>query len=104
VAQATLSGIQTQLTALQATVASIQAQVNASKKLVDLAQAQLAAMPDISGSISPVVTLILENGEASGRVDATWNGIAIGGGTVSLSDPAEACLEIPLQGTLCMPL
>ncbi len=104
VAQATLSGIQTQLSALQATVASIQAQVNASQTLVALAQAQLAAMPDISGSISPVVTLILENGNASGRVDATWNGVAIGGGTVRLTDPAEACLEIPLQGTLCMPL
>ncbi len=104
VAQGVLSGIQTQLSALQATVASIQAQVNASLKLVAVAQAGLAAMPDISGSISPVVTLILENGEASGRVDATWNGIAIGGGTVRLSDPAEACLEIPLQGTLCMPL
>jgi hypothetical protein len=104
VAQGTLSGIQAQLSALQATVASIQAQVNASLKLVAVAQAGLAAMPDISGSISPVVTLILENGQASGRVDATWNGIAIGGGTVSLSDPAEACLEIPLQGTLCMPL
>jgi len=104
VAQATLSGIQTQLSAMQATVASIQAQVNASLNLVSLAQAQLAALPDISGSISPVVTLILENGKASGRVDATWNGVALGGGTVSLSDPAEACLEIPLQGTLCMPL
>jgi hypothetical protein len=78
--------------------------VTASQNLVALAQAQLAALPDISGSISPVVTLFLENGEASGRVDATWNGVAIGGGTVSLADPAEACLEIPLQGTLCMPL
>lgn len=104
VAQGTLSGIQAQLSALQATVASIQAQVNASLKLVAVAQAGLAAIPDISGSISPVVTLILENGNASGRVDATWNGVAIGGGTVSLADPAEACLEIPLQGTLCMPL
>jgi hypothetical protein len=104
VAKATLSGIQTQLTAMQATVASIQAQVDASQKLVTLAQAQLAAMPDISGSISPVVTVILENGLASGKVDATWNGMPIGGGTVRLSDPAEACLEIPLQGTLCMPL
>jgi hypothetical protein len=89
---------------MQATVASIQAQVNASLKLVALAQAQLASMPDIGGSISPVVTLILENGQASGKVDATWNGMPIGGGTVRLSDPAEACLEIPLQGTLCMPL
>jgi hypothetical protein len=104
VAQGTLSGIQAQLSALQATVASIQAQVSASQTLVDLAQAQLAALPDISGSISPVVTLILENGHASGQVDATWNGVAIGGGTVSLSDPAQACLEIPLQGALCMPL
>ena len=104
VAKGTLSGIQGQLSAMQATVASIQAQVNASLTLVSLAQAQLAAMPDISGSISPVVTLILENGQASGKVDATWNGIAIGGGTVRLSDPAEACLQIPLQGTLCMPL
>ena len=103
-AQGTLSGIQGQLSAMQATVASIQAQVNASLTLVSLAQAQLTAMPDISGSISPVVTLILENGQASGKVDATWNGIAIGGGTVRLSDPAEACLTIPLQGTLCMPL
>ena len=103
-AQATLSATQTQVSAMQATVASIQKQVDASLKLVALAQAQLAAMPDLSGSISPVVTLILENGLASGRVDATWNGMAIGGGTVRLSDPAEACLEIPLQGTLCMPL
>ena len=104
VAQGALSGVQAQLTAMQATVASMQAQVNASHKLVVLAQAGLAAFPDVSGSISPVVTLILENGKASGRVDASWNGVAIGGGTVSLTDPAEACLEIPLQGTLCMPL
>jgi len=104
VAQGVLSGIQWQLTALQATVASFQAQVSASQHLVNLAHSALAALPDVSGSISPVVTLILENGKASGRVDVSWNGVALGGGTVSLSDPAEACFEIPASGTLCTPL
>jgi hypothetical protein len=104
VAQEVLSGIQAQLSAMQAAVASVQAQVSASQSLVDLAQAQLAALPDVSGSISPVVTIILENGEASGRVDASWNGVPLGGGSVRLADPAEACLEIPGSGTLCTPL
>jgi hypothetical protein len=104
VAQGTLSGIQAQLSAAQATVASIQAQVAASQKLVDLAKAQLAGLPDISGEIFPVVTLILENGIASGRVDVSWNGVALGGGTVRLSNPAEACFALPNSGTMCTPL
>ena len=55
-------------------------------------------------AIEPIVTVILENGVASGRVDATWNGMALGGGTVRLSSPAEACVEIPGTGSLCTPL
>ena len=46
----------------------------------------------------------IENGVASGRVDASWNGMPLGGGTVRLSSPAEACVEIPGSGTLCTPL
>jgi hypothetical protein len=103
-AQAVLAGIQTQVTALQNTVASVQSQVNATANGVALAQAALDQLPDVGGQISPVVTIILENGIASGRVDATWNGMPLGGGTVRLSDPAEACVEIPGAGPLCTPL
>jgi hypothetical protein len=103
-AKAVLSGIQSVVAGLEAQVALVQQQVNAAASATALARAQLDALPDVSGAISPVVTLILENGAASGRVDASWNGVPLGGGTVRLTDPAEACVEIPGAGTLCTPL
>ncbi|HEX5066055.1 MAG TPA: hypothetical protein VFY49_08075, partial [Myxococcota bacterium] len=90
--------------ALESQVALIQGQVNAAASATALAQARVDAFPDVSGSIEPIVTVILENGVASGHVDASYNGVPLGGGTVRLSSPAEACVEIPGQGTLCTPL
>jgi hypothetical protein len=104
VAKGAVSVAQATVGALASQVALIGSQVSAAANATALAQAQLDALPDVSGSIEPIVTVILENGQASGRVDATWNGIPIGGGTVRLSSPAEACVEIPGQGTLCTPL
>jgi hypothetical protein len=104
VAKATLAGIQATFAALEAQVALVQAQVDAAARATELARAQLAALPDVSGSMSPIVTVVLENGVASGRVDASWNGVPLGGGTVRLSAPAEACVVIPGSGTLCTPL
>jgi hypothetical protein len=104
VAKAAVSVAQVTVGALASQVALIGSQVAAAENATALAQAQLDALPDVSGSIEPIVTLILEDGLASGRVDATWNGVPLGGGTVRLSSPAEACVEIPGQGTLCTPL
>jgi hypothetical protein len=104
VAKAAVSVAQATVGALASQVALIGSQVAVAENATALAQAQLDALPEVSGSIEPIVTVILEDGVASGRVDAIYNGVPLGGGTVRLTSPAEACVEIPGSGTLCTPL
>jgi hypothetical protein len=103
-AQQALETAQASVSALAAQVAQVQSQLSAAQNGVMQLQTQLAGLPDVSGSVTATVTLVLENGAASGVIAATWDGVAVGGGSVRLSDPAQACVDLSGQGTLCTPL
>jgi hypothetical protein len=105
-ARAVLSPIETNLSNARSLVALLEDQLDEATAAVAAARAYLDTLPEIRGSLAPVVTIAIENGATSASVEARFRGRKLADGRVSLGSPGEACLTLPVAGRpeLCSPL
>jgi hypothetical protein len=105
-ARAVLQPLQTNLSNAESLVRLLESRLDDAVAAVAAARAYLDSLPEIRGSLTPVVTIAIENGATSGSVEARFRGRKLAGGRVELGSPGRACLELPVAGKpeLCAPL
>lgn len=111
VANAVLSAAKSKLAAAQSNLSSAQAVLTLAQTelrngiaALQAAQAELDAMPAIEGTLEMIATIGIENDEVWAGVEGVWNGQPVTDGYVNLGNPGEACLIVPVAGTVCSPL
>ncbi len=95
---------ETQLQAAKNGVDTLNQRMDDIARLVADAKERLDALPEIEGEIIPVVTAKIEDGAVTAGVVGRYEGEVLTRGRVRLEASAEACLTIPAQGEVCVPL
>jgi hypothetical protein len=103
-AKSKLAAAQSNLSSAQAAFTLAQEELQNGIAALQAAQAELDALPAIEGTLEMIATIGIENDEVWAGVEGVWNGQPVTDGSVELGNPGEACLVVPVAGTLCSPI
>lgn len=104
IARDALAAPQAILSTANAGVTRLLAELDTLAAITADVQARLEALPEIEGTLKPIVTIVIDNGDVTGTVVGDWNGQQITEGRVTFGANPVACLTIPTMGELCTPL